>query len=133
MLRVHADLWSYVFLVTVLGAVIGVIGISCIILAGIIPEYVFEKMRLGSAAIWILLGFGIILLVLAYLCVAVVPRWYRRATCALEHGQPIDMDLVLRREDWTDSTEWYAELWNPGATASAVAPQLTVVMHTIAL
>ena len=97
----HRDLWPHLALVSVVSALLA--------LAGFVALFVWARSLLKATDVrWGLLVFGIAALGAAYLGLATVPRWYRRASFIVATAQPTPGSIALEIESGSDSTTVYA-------------------------
>lgn len=116
MFGIHPDLRRHVLTVTISGSVFGIVGVACVFVAGSGLIDVFAGGgKAAGASRWVVLAFGALMVGLAYASLVVTPRWCRWATNVLEKVHPVEMQVVLRRKDWSEP-DWYVELSPSGST-----------------
>ena len=102
MIGLHPDLRKHLALVSIVSIVLAIVGFAAL--------FVWARSLLAAEhARWGLLVFGIAALAIAYLGLAALPRWYRRASFVVATETPQPGAIVLGHEVDSHSTLLYAE------------------------
>jgi hypothetical protein len=78
---------------------------------------------------WALLGFALVALMLGYLGLVVVPRWYRRSSRIVATAEPVARRILMEIESSSDSTSLYATVLDaslPGDRIAVLRPRWPV-------
>jgi hypothetical protein len=121
MFDVHPDLRRHLYASFAVSAALGAAGVAALV------AFAADAPAVREIPAWVLVGFGVVALGVAYLGTVVSPRWYRHASRVVSSVQPVAGTAVLRLDSSSDSTWLYARLEPPSGSSVFASHEIALL------